>query len=88
MICGFSEGAGKGGIDRDEGFSPSPTFSVCVSPTGKFSAEQEETGTDCCAGPVDPSELGDPRETGRDGRASRSSLKPAGEAARIGETGG
>ncbi|SRR6266702_1428736 len=83
----LSEGAGEGGVDRDECFSVSPTISVCGFPTGKFSSERGEAGTDCGASPVNPSELGDLREADRDGRASCLSLDPAGEVPRSDETG-
>jgi hypothetical protein len=72
----LSEGEGEGGVDRDECFSASPTISVCGFPTGIFSSERGEEVTDCCASPVNPSELGDLRETGRDDRASSLSLDP------------
>ena len=82
----LSEGVGKGGVNRDECSSASPTISVCGFPTGK-SSEWGEEGTNCCVSPVKLSELGDLRDGGCDGRASCLSLGAAGEAARRDGTG-
>lgn len=79
----LSEGAGEGGVGTDEA---SVTMSVCGF-TGKFSSEWEEASTDCCASLVNPSELGDLKEAGRDCITSCSSSNPAGEAARSDGTG-